>query len=201
MNIIKAKGFTLLETLVSVGILALVIVGPLAAIMNSSSYARQTKDAMVATYLAEEAIELLQNQYDSLYVYCKKNSGVDPCNTTGSETAGQTAWRVFKERLNAGGGQPSCFLSGHVSDPSVIANPDGCSYDFEHLIGDITVNPTRYVSSDDECLYLVGASTTIPIYVRHGETYQLVDVIKHRYVCNGARHYPSDWLSRFDRNC
>lgn len=180
-NNVNTQGFTLLETLVSVGILALVIVGPLAVIMNSSSYARQTKDTVVATYLAEEAIELLQNQYDSLYVYCKKNPGVSPC--TGTETtAGQLAWRVFKERLNAGGGQPSCFLT---SDGGVTANSDGCSYDFEHMIGDITENPTRYSSSDDECPYLVGASTTIPFYVHDGDTYNLVNIEKHRYVCKG----------------
>lgn len=206
-NNVNTQGFTLLETLVSVGILALVIVGPLAVIMNSSSYARQTKDTVVATYLAEEAIELLQNQYDSLYVYCKKNQGVSPC--TGTETtAGQLAWRVFKERLNAGGGQPSCFLT---SDGGVTANSDGCSYDFEHMIGDITENPTRYSSSDDECPYLVGATTTIikPVSEEEGRYQQIT---RYTYVCKGdippgativdkkpfTRSVSVEWLPTFD---
>ena len=65
------KAFTLLETLTSIAILSFVIVGPLTVIMGSSSYARQTKDVMVATYLAEESEKILQNQYETLYIDCK----------------------------------------------------------------------------------------------------------------------------------
>jgi prepilin-type N-terminal cleavage/methylation domain-containing protein len=157
----KSRAFTLLETLVSLAILALVIVGPLAVISSSSGYARQTKDGIVATYLAEEAIELLQNQYASLYIFCKNQPSDPLCVTSSGETAGQIAWRLFKERLSSSGGQPSCFLK-HEDGSS--DNPFGCSYDLIDFSGDITSEPpVRYVSSDNECRYLAGASSTIPL--------------------------------------
>jgi type II secretory pathway pseudopilin PulG len=165
------KGFTLLETIVSVGILALVIVGPLAVIMNSNSYARQTKDSMIATYLAEEAVELLQNQYDTLYILCKK----DPLNSLCTpaivnETAGQIAWRVFKERMGSVGGEQSCYLN---LEGGGFDNTLGCSYDFVHFSDDITVNPTRYIATASECSALVEVATST------------VDGIRHMYVCRG----------------
>lgn len=167
------KGFTLLETLVSVGILSLVIIGPLAVIINSSSYARQTKDTVTATYLAEEAIELLQNQYDSLYVFCKKQPA-DPLCATSTETPGQVAWRLFKQRLSISTGQ-SCFLK---HEDASADNPYGCSFDFIHMLGDITVPPVRYIATADECRSIVGIASTTAIGLRH------------TYVCKGLpAHY------------
>lgn len=164
------KGFTLLETLTSIAILSLVIIGPLAAIINSSSYARQTKDTMVANYLAEEGVELLQNQYDSLYVFCKKQPSDPFCTPLDPyETAGQIAWRLFKSRMvDNGVGFPSCFVNG------TSINPDGCSYDLVTMIGDITQIPSRYVSTDTTCSDLVDASSTI------------LGINRHVYICKGV---------------
>jgi prepilin-type N-terminal cleavage/methylation domain-containing protein len=171
------RGFTLLETLTSIAILAMVIIGPLAVIINSSSYARETKDTVIATYLAEEAIELLQNQYDSLYVFCKKQPSDPLCTTATSETPGQIAWRLFKQRLGDGGDatHPSCFLKRENGDPD---NASGCSYDFVYMIGDITTSPSRYITTEPECKYIVGVATTTTTGIRH------------MYVCQGvSSHY------------
>jgi prepilin-type N-terminal cleavage/methylation domain-containing protein len=154
------KGFTLLETLVSIGILALVIAGPLAAIINSSSYARQTKDTMIATYLAEEAVELLQNQYDSLSVFCKNQPADALCTPSGTETPGQIAWRVFKARIGPIAAAQSCY------------SPSSCSYDYIDMLGDVAASPfVRYSSSGSSCPALVNASTTDSL---------------HNYVCQGV---------------
>lgn len=156
----KIKAFTLLETLTSIAILAVVIVGPLSVIINSSAYARQTKDTIIATYLAEESVELLQNQYDSLYIYCNKQLGIGPCTTSTGENGSQIAWRVFKERLAVA---PSCF------------SPSSCSFDYINMAGDITITPLHYsptdTSSGAACAWLVEASTTAEL---------------HTYLCKGV---------------
>ncbi len=172
---IQTKGFTLLETLASIGILALVIIGPLAVIVNSSSYARKTKDTIVATHLAEEAMELIQNQYDSLYVFCQEESNT--CLHTDvypNETAAQATWRIFKERFTATSSQPSCYI---------VDNPSGCAFDFLNMKGDITTVPERYVATASECSSI--GEFVSPV------TQGGVPVDRHMYLCKGVpAHIP-----------
>ncbi len=178
MNIFKkiTKGFTLLETLASVTVLSLVVIGPLSVTISSSGYARLTKDTIVATYLAEEAVELLQNQYDSLYIYCKKNASstepggyCDPDLVGAVETTtGQAAWRLFKNKLSSAGGGPTCFLPkgddpGYTGDSTSIAN--GCAFDYIHLQASSTQDLVRHDASSDSCKYLVPVSTSTRRYV------------------------------------
>ncbi len=169
------KGFTLLETLASIAIISLVIVGPLSVLSSSSAYARQTKDIIVATYLAEESIELLQNYYDSLYVYCKRNPiATDPgelCHHV-SETTGQTSWRLFKERL----GSPSAPLPSCFGDESANV---GCSFDTLDMLGGITpAAPSRYEASSSECPFLVKLETPITVLTKN--------YIKSSYICSNV---------------
>jgi prepilin-type N-terminal cleavage/methylation domain-containing protein len=183
-----SKGFTLLETIVSVAILSFVIIGPLSAIVNSSSYARKTKDTMTATYLAEGTVELLQNQYDSIYVFCRKqpdDSMCKPLALTPNESTSQIAWRVFKVRFAATDGQPSCF------------NPVGCSFDSLDLLGSVTSTPTRYIANSPECSSLVDVA--IPVTVSPSSNTQVggigttatISTVRHAYRCNGvASHIP-----------
>lgn len=169
-NTMKLKAFTLLETLVSIGILTVIVIGPLSVIMSSSSYARQAKDVMIATSLAEESIELLQNQYDSIYIFCKKQPDDAFCSTSTGETSGQIAWRIFKDRLSATGGQPSCYLAD---------NAEGCSYSYQNMIGDIKDTPIRYVSDSEQCPYLVEATVPVTLPDNGGISY------RRTYVCQG----------------
>lgn len=142
----RSRGLTLLETLVSITVISLTIIGPLSFIATSSSYARQTKEALVATYLAEEMAELLQNQYDSLYVFCSKQPGISPCTSATDETSGQIAWRVFKERFSTMSGTVSCFLD---------ENSDGCSFDYIDMQTSIDTNPPRYDAAVNSCSQVI----------------------------------------------
>ena len=192
-NSIKIRGFTLLETLTSIGILALVIIGPLSVIINSSSYARQTKDTIVATYMAEEAIELIQNQYDSLDVLCKKSPIILLCASPFSSiSSGKVAWLAFKERFGAHDGQPSCYVTD---------NPEGCSFDFLHMIGDITATPSRYVATDSHCKYMVEVKTPLEdeitrnSYVCQGEASHITGTVDPRLY---TRSVSIEWLPTFE---
>jgi type II secretory pathway pseudopilin PulG len=131
------RAFTLLETMGAIAILSTFVLGPLTVAINSTSYSRQTKDVIVSTYLAEESIELLRNQYDSLFIYCKSTS-LSPCAPSGSETSAQVAWRVFKERL------------GSVSTTQCFST-NGCTYDFMNLTTTPDAGFTVYDPTGSEC--------------------------------------------------
>jgi type II secretory pathway pseudopilin PulG len=160
------QGFTLLETLTSVAIISAVVIGPLSVAVNSSSYARQTKDVMSSVYLAEETLELLHHQQDSLYIACLK--GVDPCGVgvpTGDETPSETAWRLFKTRL--GGGPDSCFA------------PSECSFDLQDMLYSTSSPLTKYATTTPECPGLVIMSATMTV------DGNILDMLRKYYVCSG----------------
>ncbi len=161
------KAFTLLEVLASLTIVTMVILGPLTSAIDSSSYARQTKDVMVSTYLAEEALELLRHQYTTIYLQCIHKEGMctdilEP-NLPG-ETDSDKAWRIFKERLDNYGVGVSCF------------DVDGCAYDFIDMKNaTTTATPTIYSPTGTECstLSLVTAAS-------------FNATTKNYYVCTGV---------------
>lgn len=176
------KGFTLLETLASIAILSVSIVGPLAVMVRSSSYARQTKDVITATYLAEEGVELLQNQFDSLYILCKKvpeSPTCIPSLTNPAESSGEIAWRVFKQRLSTTV-TPSCYNT---------IDSNGCTYDYSDMVknGDITVPPTIRTTTDTSCLYIVPITVTITEVDTIASSLLVtvfIDRDIHKYVCS-----------------
>lgn len=163
----RVKAFTLLETLASIAIVSAVILGPLTVAVNSSTYARQTKDIMTVTYLAEESLELLHNQYDSIYLACL--NVVAPCDATvpqPNETIGETSWRVFKSRL--------------LTDPHVCSLPNGCTYDFIDMTEDITTSPSKYQTNGTECSsfsLMIGPMTVDG---------NILDTLRRFYVCDGV---------------
>ena len=59
------KGFTLLETMVAVSILAAISVGSLTLISKSMQSASLSQNRLIASYLAQEGIELARNVRDS----------------------------------------------------------------------------------------------------------------------------------------
>ncbi len=91
--------FTLVETLVSVAILTIAISGPLSVALFASAHAKDTKNKMIATWLAEEAIEIVRNKRDTFFIAC--TSGQSSC-TFGSvitglpENVGEASWKGFK---------------------------------------------------------------------------------------------------------
>lgn len=175
MKKVTTQGFTLLETLASIAMLSLIIVGPLSITISSSGFARLTKDTIIATYLAEEAVELLQNQYDSLYVYCQKNENAtlsggycDPAGTL-ETTTGETAWRLFKNKLSSAGGGSTCYLPKDGEEPGyptdLALNPNGCSFDSINMQASSTQELVKYDASTENCKYLVPLATSTTIIV------------------------------------
>lgn len=147
----SARAFTLVETLVSTMIISLVILGPLTVALNASTYARQTKDIMTATYLAQESAELLHHLQDSIYLKCINDTSVSNtvCQAQADlngiyEIPRETAWRVFKNYLTSG---VSCLAAA------------GCSYDFVDMTLDENAIPTKYLPTSNSCGTLSITST------------------------------------------
>lgn len=58
---INNKGFTIVETLVAITILMIAIAGPLVAASRSLNAALYSRDQMIASFLAQETMEVLKN--------------------------------------------------------------------------------------------------------------------------------------------
>ena len=138
-------------------IITLVILGPLTVASNASSYARLTKDTLIATYLAQESIELLRHQQDSVYIRCIQATTAS-CATINSETPQEAAWRIFKARLGSNAQGSSCYETD---------NAYGCSYDFIDMTSNEDYSPTKYVSNQSSCNSL-SLQTTTKLYMCSG---------------------------------
>lgn len=155
---LQTKGFTLVETLISAFIITIVILGPLTLATSASSYSRATKDSLTATYLGQEAIELLKHQQDSIYIRCTQEAG-SFCVPQSGETYANAAWRIFRNRFSNASAL-SCFAN---------ENPSGCSFDVVDMTANEDITPTKYQSTTNSCNTLsVEQSTNL-------------------YVCTGVR--------------
>jgi len=76
MNTSTNKGFTLIETLVAISILVTAIVAPLTIAANSLFQSRYSRDQVVATYLAQEAVEMIRYVRDRNLMSNLANSNV-----------------------------------------------------------------------------------------------------------------------------
>lgn len=92
----KNKGFTLIESLVAITIVALAVSGPLYAANRALVAAQISRDRLTAIYLAQEAIEQARYVRDSFYLDAYRNNG-------GNTTA---AWDVFRSYMIT---NPGCF--------------------------------------------------------------------------------------------
>lgn len=72
------KGFTLVETLVAITVLALALVGPFSAVENSLFGSYVARDQLVAAALAQEGVEYLRSIRDNNYL--NSRSWVDGFN-------------------------------------------------------------------------------------------------------------------------
>jgi Tfp pilus assembly protein PilV len=165
------RGFTLIETLVSTFIITMVILGPLTLASRASAYARITKDTLIATYLAQESIELIRHQQDSVYIRCIQEAGTT-CVPTGTESIPDAAWRTFRDRFNSVSGT-SCFAA---------ENANGCSYDFIDMTTNEDTTPSKYISTAAFCGTLSLQSTT------------------NLYMCTGRASGAGYSLTKFSRS-
>lgn len=179
----STKAFTLIEALASLTIITMAILGPLSVAINSASYAKNTKDAITATYLAHEGIELVRFKRDSTYVECQNNATTCVLNllTSGNiESVPQGAWRIFKERFGVNDGlvssplglQPSCFSN---------QNTAGCSFDIDGIVSTGSDVAERMRGDTDECSSLYTdnrLNQPTGTYVSTG-----FGVTNHMYIC------------------
>lgn len=68
MHDTRERGFTLVETLVAITIIALAMVGPLYAVQQSLNASRSARDQLVASSLAQEAVEYVRSIRDANYL-------------------------------------------------------------------------------------------------------------------------------------
>ena len=96
----KQNGFTIVETLVAIAILMIAIAGPLVVASKGLNSALASKDQMIASYLAQESMEVIKNMRDN---NLKSGGGwLDNLNT--SNVCNNTA------------------VNGYLCDASAIAN-------------------------------------------------------------------------------
>ena len=81
-------GFTLVETLVAVSVLVVAVAAPMTLAAKSLLTAFYAKDQITASYLAQEAIELVRNQRDQNFIRILQGDStaawLDGITTTGS---------------------------------------------------------------------------------------------------------------------
>jgi len=64
-NYLQKKGFTILESLISISILSVAVTGPLVYVTNSLKAAEVARDQTIAFYLAQDAVEHIKNVRDN----------------------------------------------------------------------------------------------------------------------------------------
>lgn len=62
------RGFTLLEVLVAISVLMVAVAAPITIVQKGLSSAVYTKNQMIASYLAQDAIEYIKNKRDYLTI-------------------------------------------------------------------------------------------------------------------------------------
>lgn len=75
------KGFTLVETMVAVTILAFALVGPFAAVQTALTNSYVARDQLTASSLAQEAQEYIRSIRDNNYLASPQRTWLDGFNT------------------------------------------------------------------------------------------------------------------------
>ena len=95
----KNTGFSLVETLVAITILLIVIVGPMTLVVSSVRSTAYANDQVIASFLAQEGIEIVQAVRDNLQLRQFSSSAIS-----------ETAWDSFVDA--SGGILDDCLLGG-----------------------------------------------------------------------------------------
>lgn len=101
------RGFTLLETLIAVSILALAVSGPLFAASRAIVAAQTARDQLTASYLAQEGVEYVRAMRDNIYLTYYRASG---------SNISDDAWTDFISGSSAGS-ITSCKATTCTLDP------------------------------------------------------------------------------------
>ncbi len=76
----RIKGFTLVETLVSIAIIMIAITGPFAITENAIRATTISRDKSIATFLAQEGIEYVRAIRDKIYIQACFSGTATSCN-------------------------------------------------------------------------------------------------------------------------
>ncbi len=107
MTMKNSTGFTLVETMVAVAILALAVSGPLFAASRALVAADISQGQLTASYLAQEGIEYVRAMRDDAYLHAYQANG---------SNVSQDAWTDFTTGSNSWSITP-CTASACTLDP------------------------------------------------------------------------------------
>lgn len=89
------SGFTLIEAMIAVSILALSVAGPLIGASRAIVLAQISRDQLIATYLAQEGIEYIRAMRDDAYLNAYKANGSTVSSSAWVDfTSGSNAWSI-----------------------------------------------------------------------------------------------------------
>ena len=108
------KAFTLVETLVAIAILVTSVVAPLTIAANSMFQARYSRDQIVATYLAQESVEMIRYVRDRNMMNALQGRTAD--------------WLEFIPRERWFSPDWNTAQDGNFQICSNPQNPDSCPY-------------------------------------------------------------------------
>lgn len=144
-NKLLVSGFTLVETLVSVAIFSVSILGLMSVLSDGIADINYSKKKIIATYLAEEGVEYIRNMRDTYALY--------------DIPGGQTGWADFNTKLNTGDCDEvnGCYFNNRDVNYSAQDKPitnlilNACtsvSCDNAPLLYDITTGMYGYSGTD-----------------------------------------------------
>jgi prepilin-type N-terminal cleavage/methylation domain-containing protein len=91
----QSSGFTLVETLIAVSILAIATAGPLYTASRALVAAETARDQLTASYLAQEGIEYVRMMRDDAFLYAySRNDPAATANSWADFTSGASAWSI-----------------------------------------------------------------------------------------------------------
>lgn len=124
------RGFTLIETLVAISILVVAVIVPLRVVSQSIKSAQFTREKTVATYLAQEGLELVAEMRE------ERLNNLD------------TAWTLFTELSAYGSGFDIESTTGAlVGCNSTGSNPCKLYFDSAHQSGAYYTHTSSYAAS------------------------------------------------------
>lgn len=130
------SGFSLVETLVSITILLIVIVGPMTIITSSVNSTSFASDQVTAFFLAQEGAELAQKARDDVLIRNFANVSGSTWDNFSNPNSGGTNYTCFQ---SAG-----CALQINTNDTGTVSTPVQCTT--------ASNNPCKLYFSSDENL-------------------------------------------------
>lgn len=147
-KILKLKGFTLIEALVSMAVILVAVIGPLGLISNAINISRQERDRITAAFLAEEVVENFRAYRDGFVLACKDidyeagvckylnaNILIDNAILQDTTNPRTISWRLFIDKLE----RASLFTTTGIY-------LDNASFNFSSLIAPVNRLACNFLS-------------------------------------------------------